>query len=1399
MNGLSAAATILQLLQVAAQVSTALGQYVAAVKDAESSRSRLVDQITLMTTAAKAVGSVLQNPPSSRTPEQQALLKEWFRTEGSAARCEKRLEDLLSWLHNEVNSKKPVQWVRRFIWPVKENRIHAAIRAFEGHMPYFRDILSIDTSIRIQEITSIITSEREHIRNREIAVAKHEIATAKRKLLEWFDGLDCTVKHEFTREQRQKTTGEWLFNERLYTEWRESSFGLFWLSGKAGAGKSVLASGVIDTLSSGLADDETLAYFYCDFRNSRSTSTMEVLRSLAKQLLWNSETDWLPSFPELVVRKERGTGPPVDITTLSDLLKRAAELHQRPMIVIDALDECEDLSKLLDELVKLDEVCRFFVTSRPLHSLNRVFASRPSISLNDRVYAVQHDMYFHISTELESRDKLKVLSHDLQVEIRGALMEKADGMFRWVQCQLDRLNRCWSLGDVHEVLDTLPATLYETYDRMLRAIDKQEFGGRVARRALMWLVTALHPLALSQLAEALTIDRDNAVSSIPTMHETDIIEICGSLVSFNEQTRIITLSHYSVKEYLTSDVVADKTYFVHDARANFELASVSIYSIMFSIDKPEVGRTDLCYYAMNTGLNHLANCAPEDDDALLRLLFTFQNHVSDHRRSYASKRRCEDLIPTISQLALYTIIRFGHLSTLRHYLDHHSVQVTQGTNPLVYAAFYRDVPCVQLLLDRGLDVNIEATIRIARGYMLSLPPLIAATRNCKYQEELVTLLLAHGSTVPRNALHSVLGDNKTCKPFVIQVLLEHGADAMLLEAGGESCLHPLLRYSYGHPGYDTDVLEIARLLTGAGCDPAALDDRGCSAIHLALSSGAFQLVEWLVENGFQLPPDAILHAVKCEFTAKLLPMLHVLFENGVVTDVRDDHGNNALHAFLRCRAWQGFGGETEVAFKQLIDKGCNIHSKNHQGETPLHLAAKFSTSCAVDFLIEQGAELPDDIVNYYVAGARFGMKSFVRLVKVHGASCQARTIRGDNALHCLLSGDVKLCEPPKELVKQFSFLLQNGCDFYATGSSGLTVLGTAIQNGYLTIARILLDRFAQLHVDITLAESDPGDAEGNTILHRLCYKLTFSFRDRMTDTNFLDRVKLLQEAGYDLARHVNALNNDGYTPLGIVIQSRKHFPVIVSYLLQFGAKFSDVNPLFLDNLEWASDLPWYRNATEAYHQSLAKPKITFDDADTVYHILVGHCKLPVPAVRRIMDAAEYWAYTKALRENFTIQSAFTDDNESITLPVMPSINTQCWMPCRVMFSCKPRGTDHYVSRNIRLSVRHQNEVYAVRCDVEVESVPLEPPRTVFDVWDEHTPAVQLNGRELLAVKDLTCGNSLGLVFSPWEDVSGRVELEFFQIDMYFTMRTMEDSPSSMKGANSLGSVAVFRVTKDTNM
>ncbi|KAF9231979.1 hypothetical protein BU15DRAFT_81765 [Melanogaster broomeanus] len=1420
---LSSSVTATRLVQIAADVSNALRRYMAAMRGAESSYLALIDRIMLISMATQAAQSVLETSHSLEfgTKEQKALHTEWFRSDGSPVRCEKALEGFLSWLLSQAGGKQVTSGIKRLII---QKRVRAAIQTIEGHMPYFREMLSIDTASWAREIYTGLESEHGHTRN-DAAAARREFprcdAAVQRlgrafyrpeELLEWLDTVDCTVKHETTREVCQITTGDWLLNEKLYNDWRRMSIRFLWLGGKAGAGKTVLASTVIDNVSSALADDETLAYFYCDFRSPRSTRTTEILRSLTVQLLINSKIDWLSSEPlsELLTLREQGAGPPVDLGTLSDLLRRTVRLHQRPIIVIDALDECDDLSELLDELVKLDADghCRVFVTARPLHSINGALAGLPSISLDDRTYAVRNDMYFHINTELESRARLKTLHQDQKEEIRVTLMDKANGMFRWVQCQLDRLNTCWTADGLRYVLDTLPETLCKTYERMLSAIDKNEFSGRITRRALTWIVTARRPLKLSQLTEALAIYCDKPVQGSPTaiMHKTDILEICGSLVSYHEETGIITLSHYSVKEYLTSDDIADKTFFVYHSRANLEIASVLIYSMMLSTDEQSVGLSDsrgspwrtsyredelpthtLSHYATYNGFYHLGNCVPEDNDRLLRLLLTFQNHVSNHRRIYATRMDEKSWMTKISHLALYIVIRFGHVSMLRHYLGHYSVQVTKGANPLVYAALYGDVPRVQTLLDYGLDVNVEA---IVPGYYCdqNMLPLIAATFN---RDQEVLTLLARRTPFPRDAIHSVLQVSRVPsvprthvfpEPSLIRILLQHGADVMLSVAGGATCLHLLLKHWFTRR---SNMLEIARLLVEAGGDPAALNDKGLSPFHLAITHGVLEFVQWLIENGFRPPPDAILHAARCR-PEDLTTMFHVLLECDVAVDIEDDYGNNALHLLARC--YGEYNKTVEVASKLLLEKGCDIDCRNHQGKTPLHLAAMQCELPYVQFLIDQGAQLPHDIINHVCWGAvgydyRPVMTLLVYLVRGHGASCQARTAHGDNALHVLLWQE-QFQPLAIEPMAEFLFLVENGCDFHATNSSGITVVGTAIEHGYNAIARSLISRLAQpgAHRDM---QPDLGDFKGDTILHRLCHRLPSRWKSVDEKEHiWMKKVELLQEAGFDLTRNVNTPNNQGFSPLCIVLQGWRCHPAIVSRLLHLGAKFSDVNPFFLDNVEWASDLPWYRDATEAYECALAKPTITFSDVVRVHYLLANHCssKLPVPIVRLIMDMAEYWACTRVLREN--IQCTKLDDShEPIAFPVV----SPCWMPCKVMFSCKQSASDmgmhqsmyRHLPENstttIELLMRRQNKRYNVPVELNVTNSQ-GPPRTAFGVWHGYTTAEQLKEGRQLRVQDLTSGDMLNLGLHSYGEFIDAIELDFFQIDTYFMMRPRHDDP-----------------------
>ena len=146
MDGISTAAAVIGLVQAGTQVTIALRRYVSSAKEADSSRARLLDQIKLISAAETTIESIVRNSsPSLRTPGLQALIDEWFKENGPPRTCKRELEELASWLESEREAKKHKKWVKMIAWPTKEDKVQAAIRAFEGYMPYFRDVLAIET------------------------------------------------------------------------------------------------------------------------------------------------------------------------------------------------------------------------------------------------------------------------------------------------------------------------------------------------------------------------------------------------------------------------------------------------------------------------------------------------------------------------------------------------------------------------------------------------------------------------------------------------------------------------------------------------------------------------------------------------------------------------------------------------------------------------------------------------------------------------------------------------------------------------------------------------------------------------------------------------------------------------------------------------------------------------------------------------------------------------------------------------------------------------------------------------------------------------------------------------------------------------------------------------------
>ncbi|KAI9461272.1 hypothetical protein BJY52DRAFT_1117315 [Lactarius psammicola] len=115
------------------------------------------------------------------------------------------------------------------------------------------------------------------------------------------------------------------------------------------------------------------------------------------------------------------------------------------------------------------------VTSRPKADIRtdlQPLASH-SVSLHDES-GKQEDINNYIISFMDTDTnscKWKQEEKDLVIK---RLTQGADGMFRWVFCQLDKLRRCLP-GRIRRALDELPSTLGVTYKRTLLDINEENW------------------------------------------------------------------------------------------------------------------------------------------------------------------------------------------------------------------------------------------------------------------------------------------------------------------------------------------------------------------------------------------------------------------------------------------------------------------------------------------------------------------------------------------------------------------------------------------------------------------------------------------------------------------------------------------------------------------------------------------------------------------------------------------------------------------------------------------------------------------------------------------------------------------------------------------------------------
>ena len=383
-------------------------------------------------------------------------------------------------------------------------------------------------------------------------------------------------------------------------------------------------------------------------------------------------------------------------------------------------------------------------------------------------------------------------------------------------------------SSIRKALDELPDTLVDTYERILQNIPKQKW--QHARRLFQCMVAAIRPLRVEELAEIFAIGFGANVSLNlvedwrPPNAEEAVLSACSSLITIivdsgDEAAKIVQFSHFSVKEYLTSDrlgtsnVVNIRQFYVLLEPAHTTLARACLAVLLGLGGRPDEERLaefPLALYAAQNWVNHakFKNVAFQVQDGMEELFHPTKPHLRTWIQIHNVVEFLSKPIAEFWSIELYYAAYCGFSGLAKHLIITHALDVNANLKfrfdqtPLHAASSRGHADVAEVLLDYEADINAQDIdkwtplhIASSKGHLKVMQLLLergaALDEQTAYMAtplylalswgrlEAVRLLLAHGAGVKTP-------DDSGLTPFqratlegsrdIAQLLLDHGAE-----------------------------------------------------------------------------------------------------------------------------------------------------------------------------------------------------------------------------------------------------------------------------------------------------------------------------------------------------------------------------------------------------------------------------------------------------------------------------------------------------------------------------------------------------------------------------------------------------------------------------------------------
>ncbi|KAM7199945.1 hypothetical protein V8F33_004119 [Rhypophila sp. PSN 637] len=664
--------------------------------------------------------------------------------------------DLLKFYQTLVRFLTGRGWKKRFQanWKDYEHSFEALLKSFDAHAKVLKNLLdawqrqaSKDTSRRLDD--HIMRTQDNHSQNMRANDNHHELQhhidqyqrdrvellnkakederrrkeDKRHEVLTWIStpGVPQSEYHAKFKETRAEfpDTGSWiLFEEKMFNWMNEEvpTHSMLWLNGKKGAGKTILASLIVDKCMK--VEGFKTSYFYCHEDDSNQNTCMAILKGLLRQMVIHEE-EMIATCHEKKIRGEERLN---NVSTVTNLLDLFCEFEMNQFIIIDGLDECShaEIRPLIkywaDVVAKCDNYnpgkIRVLFVSQDVPEIRKqmqpadIFSLHPDQSDSDiRKYVAKRF--------LKLQDTFKMTDEETRLSRELICSRSEAGMFLYAFLTMENLLYQATTGHVKAELreNNLPKDLAVAYtkiiDRLQRTLGKRQW--EMARKLFGWLAGAKRPLQWHEIQAALSIRADNTPGEEPIDYHNnqlrkDIREICGSLVHVLEDR--IEFIHSTTRSHIV------KSEHLDERLIEYDLTRLCLRYLTLPCFRPDITDENIKHYAREGWYSFQDYAISKWKHHLENLIHITLPLFRDHQRGAT----CTE--------------RFG--ATLAEFLAFHQRSIAAaaqerqqqtGSRRTIFCQPFQDMPFYQDLVSLWTHVCKHQTSDFKERNRISLPQL----------------------------------------------------------------------------------------------------------------------------------------------------------------------------------------------------------------------------------------------------------------------------------------------------------------------------------------------------------------------------------------------------------------------------------------------------------------------------------------------------------------------------------------------------------------------------------------------------------------------------------------------------------------------------------------------------